>query len=71
MSEHGDCDGPHKHAVSHFTIEVALSLDTSIVFAGSVIELDADPVPLGEVWLADIANVAGAAVAQLNSLSYG
>lgn len=71
LSKHGDCDGPHKHAISHFAIEVALSLNASVVFAGSIVELDADPVSLGEVWLADIADVAGAAVAQLDFLSYG
>jgi hypothetical protein len=68
LGDHGHGCRSHKHAIAHGAVKVALALHAAIVFAGAVVELDADPVALGEAGLPDEADRAIAAVAQLDFL---
>lgn len=67
--EDGDCCRPDKHAPAGRAVEVSLALDSAVILARVVIELDADPVAHGEMGLADEADDSITAVAQPNVLS--
>jgi hypothetical protein len=68
LGEDGHSTRPDKHAGAHGAFEVALALDAAIVFTGAIVELDTDPIAHGETGLADEADEADAAIAELDLL---
>jgi hypothetical protein len=71
LGKDGDFCWPHKHAVAHGAVEIALAIDTAVVLARVIVKFNPGPVVLGKGCLAQVADGAGAAIAQLDLLSNG
>ena len=69
MCDDGRHHGLDKHAVPHGAVEVANALDAAIIFAGFVLELDANPLADLKARLADESDSGLAAIAELHRLA--
>lgn len=69
LGHDGDGGGAHKHAIAGLAVKVLLALDTAVVLAGAVVQLDADPDARGKVRVADEADDGVAAVGEPDGLA--
>lgn len=67
--EDGNGRRAHKHAPAGWAVEVSLALDSAIVLPRVIFEFDANPVPYGEMGVADEADGGITAIAELYVLS--
>lgn len=70
LLDHGDGGGPYKHAIAHGTVKVALALDTAVILAVAIVQLDANPDARGEGGVADEAHDGIATVGEANDLPF-
>lgn len=60
---------PEKHSPSHLAVEVPLSFNTSIVFAGVILEFHSNPVASCKVWLPYVTNYRVSTIGELHRLA--
>jgi hypothetical protein len=69
LFDDGDRRWPNKHPLAHIALKVAFSLDTTIILATIIVQLDSHPVPGSEMRLTYIANRRQTAVGELDNLA--
>jgi hypothetical protein len=69
LLDDGDRCWPHEHPPPHLTVEIALPLNTAIILAALIVQLNSNPVARREVRLSEVPNRCGAAIGQLDGLA--